>query len=94
MTDSSIVPMDYEEHTNTYERFVRCATGMTLACLFLLVALVGFGKGEGALIYLVATSGMLIGFGTAIYGAASPRNSWVPGIALLVLMGLATAALL
>ena len=94
MTHSSIVPMDFEEHKNTYERFVRCATGLTLACLFLLVALVGFGKGEGALIYLVATFGMLIGFGTAIYGAVSPRNSWIPAVVLLVSMGLATAALL
>ncbi len=94
MTDSSIVPMDYEEHTKTYERFVRCSTGLTLACLFIVVALVGFGVGEGALIYLVATFGMLAGFGVSIYGAASTKNSWLPGIVLLVLMGLATAVLL
>jgi len=94
MTDSSIVPMDYEEHTKTYERFVRCSTGLTLACLFIVVALVGFGVGEGVLIYLVATFGMLAGFGASIYGAASTKNSWLPGIVLLVVMGLATAALL
>jgi len=94
MADSSIVPMDYEEHTNTYARFVRFSTGMTLACLFIVVALVGYGIGEGAMIYLVATFGMLIGFGTSIYGAVSARNSWTPSFVVLVLMGLATAALL
>ena len=94
MTDSSIVPMDYEEHTKTYEGFVRYATGMTLACLFIVVALVGFGIGQGALIYLVATFGMLAGFGASIYGAVSTQNSWMPAIVLLVVMGLLTAALL
>ena len=94
MSDSSTAPMDFKEHTNTYARFVRGATGMTIACLFLLVALVGFGIGQGALSYLVATVGMLAGFGTAIYGATSPKHSWLPAIALLVVMGLATAALL
>lgn len=86
--------MDYDQHTNTYERFVRFSSGLTVACLFLLVALVGFGIGEGTIIYLVATFGMLVGFGTCVYGASSSQNSWVPAIVVLVSMGLATAALL
>lgn len=94
MTDQPIVPMDYDAHTSTYAGFVSFATGMTLACLFILVALVGFGIGEGAAIYLVATFGMLIGFGTSVYGAVSPRNNWTPAFVVLVLMGLATAAFL
>ena len=94
MTDSSVVPMDYEEHNKTFARFVRCTTGMTLACLFILVALVGFGIGEGATIYLVSTFGMLIGFGTSIYGSASAQNSWIPGVVVLVGMGIAVAGLL
>ncbi len=94
MAETPIVPMDYDEHTRTYESFVRFSTGGTLACLFLVVALVGFGIGQGALIYLVATFGMLAGFGASAYGAASDKNSWMPGIVLLVLMGLLTAALL
>jgi len=91
MTDSPIVPMDYEQHTNTYARFVRYSIGMTLACLFLLVALVGFGMGQGVMIYLISTIGMLVGFGMSAYGAASEQNSWTPGIVVLVLMGLAVA---
>jgi len=94
MSDSSVTPTDFKDHTNTYSHFVRGATGMTLACLFVLVALVGFGKGEGILIHLVATFGMLIGFGTTIYGGVSSNNSWLPAIAVLIVMGLATAALL
>ncbi len=94
MTETPIVPMDYDEHTRTYEAFVRWSIGGTLACLFLVVALVGYGLGQGVLIYLVATFGMLAGFGASAYGAASKQNSWVPGIVLLVVMGLLTTALL
>jgi len=94
MTETPIVPMDYDAHTSTYESFVRLSIGGTLACLFIVVALVGYGIGQGALIYLVATFGMLAGFGASAYGAASAQNSWIPGIVLLVLMGLATAILL
>ncbi len=94
MTETPIVPMDYDEHTSTYKAFVRWSIGGTLACLFLVVALVGYGLGQGALIYLVATFGMLGGFGASAYGAASDQNSWVPGIVLLVVMGLLTTALL
>ncbi len=94
MTETQIVPMDYDEHTSTYKAFVRWSTGGTLACMFLVVALVGYGIGQGALIYLVATIGMLAGFGASAYGAASDQNSWVPGIVLLVVMGLLTTVLL
>lgn len=93
MAETPIVPMDYDAHTSTYESFVRFATGGTLACLFIVVALVGYGVGEGALIYLVATFGMLAGFGASIYGAVSDKNSWTPAAVLLVLMGLLTAVL-
>ena len=93
MTESSIVPMDYEEHTSTYANFVRFAIGMTLACLFIVVALVGFGIGSGVLIYLVSTIGMLAGFGVSIYGAVSAQNGWVPAFVLLIVMGLAVGAL-
>ena len=91
MTETPIVPMDYDEHTSTYDAFVRFSTGGTLACLFIVVALVGYGIGQGALIYLVATFGMLAGFGASAYGAASDQNSWTPAAVLLVLMGLLTA---
>tara|TARA_R110002110_G_scaffold287455_1_gene501910 strand:- start:151 stop:435 length:285 start_codon:yes stop_codon:yes gene_type:complete len=94
MTETPIVPMDYDAHTSTYDAFVRWSTGGTLACLFLLVGLVGFGIGQGVLIYLVATFGMIAGFGASAYGAASKQNSWVPSVVLLVLMGLLTAVLL
>jgi len=94
MTDSPIVPMDYEAHTNTYACFVRFSIGMTLACLFIVVALVGFGMGQGVMIYLISTVGMLVGFGMSVYGAASEQNSWIPGIVVLVLMGLAVVAFL
>lgn len=93
MTDSSIVPMDYDAHTSNYAGFVSFATGTTLACLFIVVALVGFGIGNGALIYLVSTFGMLAGFGASIYGAVSAQNSWTPAYVLLVVMGLAVGAL-
>ncbi len=94
MADNAAPSMDYEEHTKTYARFVQCSIGLTAACLFILVALIGFGVGSGVGSILVATIGMLVGFGTAVYGAASEQNSWIPALVVLVLMGLATVVFL
>lgn len=94
MTDTSAPPMDYEEHTKTFSRFVRFSTAATIACIYICVALVGYGIGNGAMSYLIATIGMLVGFGCCVYGAASEQNSWLPSAVVLVLMGLATVMFL
>ena len=94
MADETATPMDYDAHNSTFANFVNLATGSTIACIYVCVALVGFGIGDGVMSYLIATFGLLIGLGACVFGAASDNNSWVPAGVLLVLMGLATVAFL
>jgi Bacterial aa3 type cytochrome c oxidase subunit IV len=81
---------DYAAHLATYEAFIR---GVVMACLaagFGLVALVMFGFGKGAAVFL-GFLGMVAGMVAIGIDMMSARGGWLFSIATLVLFALVTA---
>ena len=93
MSDDATPTMDITENQQTYEAFIKGSIGLTLACAYILVALVGYGFGETGAGW-VATLGMIFGFGACTYGMYAKGGAWGPSLVLLALMTLATVFLL
>jgi len=81
---------DLAAHLATYEAFVK---GIVMACLaaaFVMVALVMFGFGKGAGVFL-GFLGMVAGMVAIGIDVMSARGGWMFSIATLVLFALVTA---
>jgi type IV secretory pathway VirB2 component (pilin) len=78
-----------EEHVSTYEGFLKGAVALTLACLFILVALVSFGFGHSLNVF-IGFAGLILGL-LAIAIDARAGGRWLLSIGLLVVFGLITA---
>jgi CDP-diglyceride synthetase len=80
---------DMESHKTTYEGFLTGAVGLSIICLFVVIALVDFR--------FAASHNVLLGFGGIIVGTiavlidARTGARWFLSAALLVLFGLLSA---
>lgn len=79
----------FDEHRSTYKGFITGSVALTLACLFILVALVAFR--------FVNSGNLLLGFGGLILGLiavlidARSGGKWYLSGGLLAIYGLITA---
>jgi len=82
----------FDEHARTYATFVKGAIGLTLLCLYVLVALVSFA--------FIHSGNLLIGFGGLIIGVLAlivdlrAGNNWYISLGWLVIFALFTAVML
>jgi hypothetical protein len=80
---------DMESHRTTYEAFLKGAVGLSIICLFVVIALVDFR--------FAPSHNILLGFGGIIAGIiavlidARTGAKWSLSVALLVLFGLLSA---
>jgi hypothetical protein len=81
---------DYAAHLATYEGFIKGAIMASLAAAFVLVALVMFGFGKGAAVFL-GFLGMVAGMGAIAIDFMSSRGGWLFSIVTLVVFVLVTA---
>ncbi len=82
----------FEEHTKTYEGFIKGSIALTILCLYVLVALVAFA--------FISSGNLLVGFGGLIIGILAliidirASGSWRLSVGWLVIYGLLTAVML
>ena len=81
---------DYAAHLATYEGFLKWATMASLHVAFVLVALVMFGFGKGAVVFL-GFLGIVAGTVAIAIDFMSSRGNWLFSIVTLVLFVLVTA---
>jgi Bacterial aa3 type cytochrome c oxidase subunit IV len=81
---------DYAAHLATYEGFIKGGVMACLATAFVLVALVMFGFGKSAAVFL-GFLGMVAGMVAIGIDVMSARGGWLFSIATLVLFVLITA---
>ena len=90
LTDAGGSGPGYAAHLATYDGFIKGATMAALQVGFVLVALVMFGFGKGAAVFL-GFLGIIAGMGAITLDFMSSRGGWTISIATLVLFVLVTA---
>jgi hypothetical protein len=90
LTPAGREDLDYAAHLATYEGFIKGAVMACLATAFVLVALVMFGFGKGAAVFL-GFLGMVAGMVAIGIDVMSARGGWLFSIVTLVLFVLLTA---
>lgn len=78
------------DHHATYQGFVRGSIALSLACVYVLVALAMFAFGSGATVFW-GFAGLILGFAAIAIETISGSRTWMLSIGLLVLFGLFTA---
>jgi hypothetical protein len=90
LTDAGGGDSNYAAHLATYDGFIKGAVMASLHVAFVLVALVMFGFGKGAAVFL-GFLGILAGMGAITLDFMSARGGWTISIVTLVLFVLVTA---
>ena len=78
-----------EEHTSTYEGFVKGSVALSLICGFVLVALCSFAFAHTLNVF-TGFAGLIVGI-TAVLIDARTGGKWYLSAGLLVVFGLITA---
>lgn len=76
------MPSAFQEHQDTYARFVRITIGTVVVIAFVMIALVGYGFG-GGWSALVATLGIISSMLSVAFTVASRTMSWLLPLAIL-----------
>ena len=92
MAQSDHPTMDYPAHERTYSGFLRFSIAGVIACLFILVALLGMTI-VGGLAFWVGMLGLIVGFATIAVVLASGLGWTAPLVILAGMVVLTIASL-
>jgi hypothetical protein len=83
-------PRGFQDHKETYDGFLKAAVGLTIVCLYVLVALCAF-RFMPSLNVFTGFAGIILGLVAVLIDLRSGSKWYVSG-ALLVLFGIFVAA--
>lgn len=91
MAKTEVSSHSMDDHTATYEGFVKGAVALCLMSAFILVALSNFGFGS-SYTFLIGFGGMIAGLIAIIIDARANPSRWYLSIGLLIVYGILVAA--
>ncbi len=90
MTKTEIASHGMEDHTATWEGFVKGCVALSLMCAFIVVALCEFGFGT-SMTFLIGFGGMIAGLIAIIIDARANPSKWYLSVGLLIAYGILVA---
>lgn len=93
MAKTEVASHGLEEHTSTWEGFVKGCVALSLMCAYIVVALCLFGFGS-SYTFLVGFGGMTLGLIAIIIDARANPSKWYLSGALLIAYGVLVAAMI